>query len=70
MNPAVSQNVVPLKSTTVVPRSSAAASTSAIRNPEALVMSISRGAVTTGTPLVRATGNLASGIRAKRRSPS
>src|SRR5580693_9664183 len=63
--PAVSQNCVRLMSTTSLPGPGpcAAASSSAARNPSALVISISSGVTTTGTPLTTSTENLASGIR-------
>src|SRR6201994_455639 len=61
--PAVSQNWVRLMSTTSLPGPCAAASSSAARNPSALVISTSSGVTTTGTPLTTSIGNLTSGIR-------
>src|SRR5205823_9809448 len=58
--PAVSQNRVRLMSTTTLPGPRPAASSSAARNPAALVMSISSGVTTTGTPLTISTANLTS----------
>jgi hypothetical protein len=51
-SPEESQNRVRVMSTTSVPCPCAAASTRADRSSGALVMSISTGAVTTGTPLI------------------
>jgi hypothetical protein len=68
--PAESQNRVRVMSTTNVrcspasdpPASSPAAVSSAARSPAALVMSISSGAATTGTPWTSPTGKLTSRI--------
>src|SRR5690349_15545226 len=61
--PAVSQNSVRLMSTTIV-LERPAASSSAVRNAAALVMSISLGVTTTGTSPAISTRKLRSGIRA------
>jgi hypothetical protein len=60
--PDESQNWVRVMSTTRVPCPCAAASSRADRNSGALVMSISSGAVTTGTPLTTSKGHLPSRI--------
>src|SRR5437763_16815253 len=52
-------------STTTVALRCAAASARAARSPSALVISISPGAATTGTPLNIATGDSLAGIRAR-----
>src|SRR5256885_2103642 len=62
LSPAESQNCVWAMSATSVLLPCAAASSRAARNPAALVISISSGAVTTGTPLTTSTGKLASCI--------
>src|SRR5947208_16087994 len=58
--PAVSRNRVRLSSATTMPGPRPSASSSAARNPAALVMSISSGVTTTGTPLTISTANLTS----------
>src|SRR5690348_14822937 len=61
-SPAQSQNRVRVMSTTRAGPGRAAAWSRAARSAAALVMSISRGAITTGTPRVTWTGNLGSVI--------
>src|ERR1700759_5534149 len=61
--PAVSQNWVRLMSTTYPSGPRPAASSSAARSLSALVISISPGVTTTGTPLIISTEKLVSGIR-------
>ena len=61
-SPAESQNQVPVMSTTRAGPGRAAAWSSAARSRSALVMSISCGAITTGTPRVIWTGSLGSVI--------
>jgi uncharacterized damage-inducible protein DinB len=61
-SPDESQNRVRVMSATSVPAPSAAASSRAECSSAALVMSISSGADTTGTPLTSSTGNLPSCI--------
>ncbi len=60
--PAESQNRVRVMSTTRAGPGRAAAWSRAARSASALVMSISSGAITTGTPRVMRTGNLGSVI--------
>ena len=61
-SPDESQNRVRVMSTTSVPCPSAPAVSRADRSASALVMSISSGAASTGTPPTTSTGNLSSGI--------
>ncbi len=60
-SPAESQNRVRDMSTTTRARPGSATSSRAARSPVALAMSISSGAVTTGTPSTTSTGKLISG---------
>src|ERR1700759_1543104 len=63
-SPEVSQNCVRVRSTTKPSGPRRADLSRAVSSSPALVMSISSGAVRTGTPLITSTGNLTSGIGA------